>query len=146
MAKKLGSDYRLWIESATPGTYNMIKGNVSLSYAASGSTIDTTSKDDYPFSTRAAGQRDLSIDFEIVPDLPDATGYTRFETQANLTAPTPTNFAIRKGGASGADPADVVVKGSFYITDLSVTLNNNEPVKVTGKLIAASAPTTFTLA
>jgi predicted secreted protein len=86
VAKKLGIDYRLWIESATPGTYNMIKGNTTLSYEASGETVDTSSKDDYPWRTRAAGMRDLTVNFEIVPDLPDANGYTRFETQANLTS------------------------------------------------------------
>jgi predicted secreted protein len=147
VAKKLGQDYRLWIESATPGTYNIIKGQTTLSYTLSGQTVDTSSKDDFPYKTSAAGMKDFSIQFEIIPDLPDANGYTRFETVANASSPTAANFQIRKNGAAGVSPGDVVIAGSFFITGgPSASMNANEPVKATGTLEAAAAPTTFALA
>ena len=55
MAKKLGNDYRLWIESATPGTFNEIKGGTSLKINRQASTIDTSTKDDFPYGTQAPG-------------------------------------------------------------------------------------------
>jgi hypothetical protein len=100
VAKKLGNDYRLWIESATPGTYNEIKGGQELSVSRSAATIDTSTKDDFPYGTSAPGMRQLSVPFSIIPNLPDATGYTRFETVANAATATPTNFQIRKGGSA----------------------------------------------
>ena len=146
MAKKLANDYRLWIESATPGTYNMIKGQQDLSVTRNGQQIDTTSKDDFPYGTSAPGTRQLSLSVSILPDLPDANGYTRLETQALAASPVPVNFQIRKNGASGADPADVVFKGSFYITDFNHDLGQNNAVKATCTLVASAAPTTDVLA
>lgn len=145
MGKKLGNDYRLWIESATPGTYNEIKGQQDLSVNRQGQTIDTSTKDDFPYASQAAGSRTLSIPFNLIPDLPDANGYTRLETQALATVATPFNVQVRKGGSSGTDPADVVFEGSVYCTDLNTGLARNDAVKVTGTLVANGAPTTDVL-
>jgi hypothetical protein len=145
VAKLLGNNYRLWIESTTPGTYNMIKGQQDGSINRSGQTIDTSSKDDYPYGTSAPGMRTLTIPFSLIPDLPDATGYTRLETAANAAVATPVKFQIRKGGSAGSG-TDSVFECSMYINDFTTDMGQNGVVKVTGTLTAAAAPTTDALA
>lgn len=146
MAKKLGNDYRLWIESATPGTYAEVKGGQDLSVTRNGATIDTSTKDDFPYGTSAPGLRQLSVAVSLIPNLPDTTGYTRLETQAEATSSTPINFQIRKGGSSGVTPGDVVLAGAFYITDFNTSFGQNDAVKSTFTLVASAAPTTDVLA
>ena len=143
MAKKLGNDYRIWIESSTAGTYNQILGQTNLSLSRSSTPIDTSTKDDYPYGTQAAGLKQLSIDCEVYPNLPDTTGYTRLETLAQGTSAV--NFQIRKDGSSG-DSSDVVFQGSMYIQDLNNEFGKNDVVKATFKLTAAGTPTTDALA
>jgi predicted secreted protein len=145
MAKKLANDYRLWIETAVAGTYAMIKGQQDLSLSRNAQQIDTTSKDDYPYGTSAPGNRQLSISCSIIPDLPDANGYTLLETKALAASPAAVNFQIRRNGSTGADPADVVFKGSMYITDFNDDFSQNAPVKKSFTLVSAAAPTTDVL-
>lgn len=145
MAKKLGNDYRLWIEGSTPGTYAEIKGNTQLRISREAQLIDTSSKDNFPYGTQAPGLRNLTIDFELIPDLPDTTGYGVLETAANAATAAPKNFQIRKGGSAGA-AGDVVFQASMYIGSFSTTMNRNEPVQATGQLTLATAPTTDALA
>lgn len=146
MAKKLGNDYRLWVESATAGVYNEVKGGQSLSVNQSGSTIDTSTKDNFPFGTQAPGLRSVSISAEMIPDLPDANGFTRLESLANASSATPVNIQIRKGGSAGVSPGDVVYAGGVYVTEWNQSYGMNDAVKATATLVAASAPTTNTLA
>lgn len=143
MAKKLGNDYRLWIESATAGTYNEIKGQTALKINRQASSIDTSTKDDYPYGTQAPGLKTLTIDVELFPNLPDANGFTRFETLAAGTAAV--NFQIRKGGSAGAS-GDVVFAASMYIGNLDTDFGKNDVVKSTAQLSLATAPTTDALA
>ncbi len=144
MGKKLGNDYRLWIESATPGTYNEIKGQQGLTVNRSSGLIDTSSKDDGSYGTQAPALKSLTINCEFYPNLPDANGYTRLETQAN-TAPSPTvNFQIRKNGSSGTD-SDKVFAASMYIGDFNSEFGKNDVVKASCVLSLASAPTTDAL-
>jgi hypothetical protein len=124
----------------------MIKGQQDLSINRSGATIDTSSKDDFPYGTSAPGLRSLSIPFALIPDLPDATGYTRLETQALAATATAVNFQIRKGGTTGNGTTDLVFQCSMYITDFNSSFAQNDSVKATGTLVAASAPTTDVLA
>lgn len=146
MTKKLGNDYRLWVESAVAGTFNEVAGGQDLGINRSGSTIDTTTKDDFPYGTQAGGTRQLSIPFSLIPDLPDADGYTRLKTVALAVIATPFNVQIRKGGSAGADPADVVFEGPVYCTDLNESFGQNDAVKASGTLVLAAAPVTDTLA
>lgn len=146
MAKLLGNDYRLWVESSTPGTYNMIAGQQDLARNAQAQTIDTSSKDDFPYATQAPGMRSLSISCSCIPDLPDANGFTRLETLANAAVATPFNVQIRKDGASGTDPADVVFECSVYCTDFPTNFAQNDAVKVNFTLVAAEAPAVDVLA
>lgn len=143
MAKKLGNDYRLFIESATAGTYNEIKGQTSMKVSRKSSDIDTSTKDDYPYGTQAPGLKTLTIDVELYPNLPDANGYTRFESMSQGTAPV--NFQIRKGGSAGA-PTDVVFQASMYIGSFDTDFGKNDVVKCNSQLSLAAAPTTDTLA
>lgn len=142
MAKKLGNDYRLWIESATAGTYNEIKGQTSLKISRKSGEIDTTSKDDFPYGTSLNGTKAITIDFEIYPNLPDASGYTRFETMA--AGSSPVNFQIRKGGSSGSG-SDVVFQALMNITSNDTEMPKNDVVKASGQLTLAAAPTTDAL-
>jgi predicted secreted protein len=144
MAKKLAKDYLLWVESATPGTYNLVKGQQTLSLQESSSSVDTTTKDDYPWSTSAPGSRSVTIDFSCVPDLPDSTGYTRLETIAAATTPQ-VNIQIRKGGAS-ATGTDAVFAGLMNVVSKNTTADNNNPIASKWQLSNAAAPTTNALA
>jgi hypothetical protein len=150
MAKKLANDYRLWIESVTPGTYNstynMVKGQQDLSVSRSGGTIDTSTKDDFPYGTSGPGLRSVTIPYSLIPDLPDANGYTRLETLTNAAVATPFNIQIRKGGSAGNSTTDVVFAGSVYNTDFTTGLGQNDAVKASGTLVSAAAPTTDVLA
>lgn len=143
MAKKLGNDYRLWIESATAGTYNEIKGGTSLKVNRQSSSIDTSTKDDFPYGTQAPGLKTLTIDFEIYPNLPDITGFTRLETMSQGSAPV--NFQIRKGGSAGLT-TDKIFEASMYIGNFDSDFGKNDVVKYTGQLSLAAAPATDTLA
>lgn len=145
MSVKLGNDYRVWIESATPGTYNQIAGQQDLSVNRNGQTIDISSKNDFPYAAQAAGARTLNIALSGVADLPDANGYTRLETQANLTIATPFNIQVRKGGSTGSG-SDVVFQGSMYATDFNQSMSRNDAVKYSVTLVASAAPTTDVLA
>lgn len=142
MAKKLGNDYRLWVETATTGTYAMIAGQQSLSYTRSANPIDTSTKDDFPYATTAAGLFEGGITLEGVADLPDANGYTRVETK--FKAGTPVNFQIRKAGASGTT-GDAVFTGECNILELSPNFGQNDSLKYTLRLGYADAPTTDAL-
>lgn len=143
MGKKLGNDYRLWIESAVAGTYNEIKGQTSLKTNRQAGSIDTSTKDDYPYGSQAPGLKTLTIDAECYPNLPDATGFTRLETLSKGSAPV--KFQIRKGGSAGA-AGDVVFEASMYIGNFDTDYGKNDVVKCTFQLTLDSAPTTDALA
>src|SRR3546814_14610956 len=112
VGKLLGNNYRLWIESTTPGAYCDIKGNTSLKVSRQAGQIDTSTKDDFPYGTQAPGLKNLTVDAEVYPNLPDANGYTRLETFSQRSAAV--KLQIRKGGSSGATQADVVFEGLRY--------------------------------
>jgi len=145
MSKKLGNDYRMWIESATPGTFSEIMGNQNLSISRSGQTIDTGTKSDFPYSTMAAGLRALSIQATFIPNLPDANGYARLMTLVRSTTLSTVGIQIRKGGSSGATPADVVFECDMYVTQDDNELNQNSAVGASVTFVASAAPDTDTL-
>lgn len=145
-AKKLGNDYMVWVESAVPGTYNVIRGQQGCTINRSAGEVDLSTKDDSGYGTSAPGLKNLSIDFSIIPSLPDANGYTRYETLCNAATPAPFNIQVRKGGLTGATPGDVVFAGSMYGNLDSTDFGQNAGVAVKSKLTAAAAPTTDVLA
>ncbi len=145
MGKKLGNDYRVWVESAVAGTFNEIKGNTALSISRSGGAIDTSSKETFPYGTQAAGARSVSIQATFRPDLPDAQGYGRLATNAKALVSTPFLIQVRKGGSAGVAPGDVVFEGSVYVTDFNDQLGLNEVVETSVTFVLAAAPVTDTL-
>ena len=145
MAKKLGNDFLLWIESTTPGTYNLVKGQQALSISRDAGSIDTTTKDESGYGTSAPGLKSLKLSLDIIPNLPDATGYTRLETLASAAPAVPFNIQVRKGGATGAT-ADAVFAGSVYGNISSTEFGQNDAVKAKVEFSAAAAPTTDVLA
>lgn len=140
MPKKLGNDYRLWIESSVAGTYNEIKGQQTLTVSRQTGMIDTSSKDDGAYATQAPGQKAVTIDVDLKPNLPDANGYTRYELRALASPQVETNFQIRKGGSAGV-AGDVVFQASMYIGNLDHEFGQNDVVKAKSQLTLAAAPT-----
>ena len=145
MGKKLGNDYWLWIESSTAGTYNYVKGQQGCTVGRDATSVDLSTKDDAGYGSSAFGLRSWSIDFNALPNLPDANGYTRLETLCNASSPLPFNIQIRKGGAAGT-PTDVVFAGSAWGNLDSTGFDQNSGVPVKVKLNGNGAPTTDVLA
>lgn len=145
MAKRLGNDRRIWVESATPGTYNMVKGNQTIRVSRSGNTFSIGTKDDFPIDPQAPGLRTVSLACSFIPDLPDATGFTRLASFGTSASPSPVNIQVRAGGASGADPDDVEFECSMYVTQQDSSADANAPVGSDFTLVAAAAPTVDTL-
>lgn len=145
MSKGLGNNYLLWVESTTPGTYNVIKGQQGGTVNRNAAEIDLSTKDDAGYGSSAPGLRSWTIDLTILPNLPDTTGYTRLETLSNASPVAPFNIQIRKGGASGVS-GDVVFAGSVYgnLDSTAFEQDAGNTVKVT--LRGNGAPTTDTYA
>ena len=138
MAKKLGNDYKLYIADAAGGTFSLVKGQGTLSRSNKADTIDTTSKDDYPFKTKAPGSRDSDLSLDLFPDLPDASGFTRLKTLADASPPAPFNIQIRKAPFA---VGDVEFAGSVYATELSVDYPKDGVVSAKVTLVLAAPPT-----
>ena len=145
MSKGLSNNYRVWIESSTPGTYNLIKGQAGAKVSRSASSIDLTTKDDAGYGSSAPGTRSLTVTMSLKPNLPDANGWTRLETLAKAAAPAPFNIQIRKGGDAGGT-GDVVFACSVYGNVDGDDYGLNSGVNMDVTFSAAAAPTTDTFA
>jgi len=143
MAKLLGSDYRLWIDGPTTGTYAEIKGQTKLKVTRAANQIDSTTKDSGGYETGMSGTKKVTIDVEMMPNLPDANGYTRLASQFALGAQV--LFQIRKGGSAGST-GDIVFQGLMNIASLDEQEDLNEVISSTAQLTLAAAPTVDTLA
>ena len=86
MAKLDGNLYRCFIESASAGVFNEIKGQRNSEIGSALATYSVATKDSGGWDINAAGLLTASLSVELVPDLPDATGYTRCETLHNTKA------------------------------------------------------------
>jgi hypothetical protein len=139
MAKRLGNTHRVYVESTTPGTFNPIKGETTLSRSRQSQQIDSTSKDDGAYGTSFAGTKSLSITCGFILDLPDATGAERLFSLATANPSAPFNVQIRKAPYA---VGDLVFAGSVNCTGLddSADLNAMQSISVT--LTAAAAPST----
>jgi predicted secreted protein len=138
--KKLGNDYRLFIgDGGGTEVFNEIAGQQDLSISRQTASIDTSTKDNFPYATQASGLKTLSISFNLIPDLPDANGYGELESQALSATPTPWNFQVKKAST-------VVFEGAMYVGDFNTSFGQNDSVKVTGTLTLAEAPSVDALA
>ncbi len=140
MAKLLGNNTRLFVESSTPGTFNQVGGQGDLSIDRKAATIDISDKNSAPYGLLAPGNFAIEISLDGVPDLPDADGLGRLDTQFKARAVT--GIQIRDG-ALGV--GDVVFEADMYILDLSVTHGKDAASSYTVRLGLAAAPTVDTL-
>lgn len=138
MAKKLGNDYLLWVKGDADA-YAVVKGQQSLSISRDAGSIDTSTKDDAGYGTSAPGLKSLKISLDMLPNLPDANGYTALETKCNAAPAEPFDVQIRKGGAAATE-ADVVFEGSVYGNISSTEFGQNDAVKAKAEFSAAAAP------
>lgn len=136
--KRLGNNLRLQIESSTPGTYNEIAGQQNLSVNRAAGTIDTSTKDEFPYGSSRSGSRSISIPATFIPDLPDANGYDRLVTLANDASGDPFNIRIIDTGDSDA----VVFECSVTVSDRNNSLDQNAAGGASCTFINATAPVT----
>jgi hypothetical protein len=141
---KFGNDYRLWIESSTPGTFHEIKGQQDLEEEGTAQTYDTSSKDNFPYATSAPGLRSLNLSLTLLPDPLDTNGYGRLEAVARGLTTQSVKFQIRKDGAGGT-AEDVVLEAPFYISNFSRRYPQNGSVSISLQLLLAGPPTVDTL-
>ncbi len=134
--KKLGSDYRLFLQTATAGTFVQPAGQGNLTVNRGKGFNSSATKDQEGVDTQTPGLRSLSIKQDIVPDLPDAQGYTRMETLDKSNAAE--IYQIRKKPfATG----DVVFECSMYTALDNTDFNQGETVKAGVTLQPAAQPT-----
>ncbi|WP_294328385.1 hypothetical protein [uncultured Sphingomonas sp.] len=134
--KKLGSDYRLFLQTATAGTFVQPAGQGNLGIQRGKGFNSSATKDTEGVDTQTPGLRTISLKQDITPDLPDAQGYTRMETldKSNATE----IYQIRKKPyATG----DVVFECAMYTALDNTDFNQGESVKAGVTLQPAAQPT-----
>jgi len=135
MAKTLGEDYRLFVQTAVADTFVEPKGQGNLVVNRSSSPVDTTTKDTGRFGTSKPGQKSVSLQQEFIPDLPD-TGYARIKTlEAGDTVEV---YQIRQ--KPFADD-DVVFECRMNAVFGNSTLNRGAAAATSLTLTADEAPT-----
>lgn len=136
MAKKLGSDYRLFVQSTTTGTFNQPLGQGNLTINRSKAFTSSATKDNEGVDTQIPGLRQVSIKQDMIPNVPDSTGYTRMETLDKSNAAE--IYQIRKKPfASG----DVVFECLMYTGLDNSEYNQGDSAKVGVTLQPADQPT-----
>lgn len=140
MAKKLGSDYRLFIRAAD-ATFSQPAGQGNLTRNGGKNFTSNATKDTEGYDTQQPGLKTLTLKQDLIPSLPDPTGYTRMETldKSNATE----MYQIRKKPFA---IGDVVFEALMYTGLDDTSFNQGESVKVGVTLTLAEAPTVDALA
>lgn len=140
MAKKLGSDYRLFIRAAD-ATFSQPAGQGNLTRNGGKNFTSNATKDTEGYDTQQPGLKTLTLKQDLIPSLPDPTGYTRMETldKSNATE----MYQIRKKPFA---VGDVVFEALMYTGLDDTSFNQGESVKVGVTLTLAEAPTVDALA
>jgi hypothetical protein len=136
MAKKLGNDYRLFVRAADGSTFSQPAGQGNLTRNGGKNFSSNATKDTEGYDTQQPGLRTLTLKQDMIPSLPDPTGYTRMETldKANATE----MYQIRKKPfATG----DVVFEAVMYTGLDDTSFNQGTSVTVGVTLTLAEAPT-----
>ncbi|MBM6576345.1 hypothetical protein KCP91_08165 [Microvirga sp. SRT01] len=136
MAKKLGNDYRLFVRAADGTTFSQPAGQGNLTRNGGKNFTSNATKDTEGYDTQQPGLRTLTLKQDMIPSLPDPTGYTRMETldKANGTE----MYQIRKKPfATG----DVVFEAIMYTGLDDTSFNQGTSVTVGVTLTLAEAPT-----
>ncbi|MEK9211720.1 phage tail tube protein [Sphingomonas sp. 2378] len=141
MAKKLGSDYRLFVRASDGTSFNQPAGQGNLTINRSKAFSSSATKDAEGVDTQSPGLRTLSIKQDLVPDLPDANGYTRLETldKSNATE----IIQVRKKPFAASD---TVFECSMYTALDNSDYEQGSSVKVGLTFQPAAQPTIDALA
>lgn len=140
MAVKIGNDYMIWVAAAGGSpAYALLGGQQDGSLEMSAQSIDASHKTSGTVALKLPGLRDISINTTFVADLPD-TGYTVVETAHKSRAAM--LVQVRKDGAAGTAPDDVVFAASFYVNTLSVNAALNGTLNGSVSFELAAVPTT----
>jgi hypothetical protein len=134
MPKLNANDYRLFIESATPSTFNAVAGQISVSIdrgEVSFSTIDKASA----VETTGRAMRNYAVSCEYRPDLPDTNGHTRLETFFGTG--NALNIQVRK---SPFGTGDSVYTASVRVSAMNTGAPLNDVSNITATLTALAAP------
>lgn len=140
MAQLDGNEYRLRIESTTPGTYTEIAGQQGLTMDGSTNLTDISTKSSGAYALQRPGKRTITINCEGLADLPDTTGLSRLISRAQASPQVPTLFRIVKGLST------VVFEASMYIGNLNTEYPQDGNVAYSFTLTLAAAPVTDSLA
>lgn len=141
MALKIGNDYMVWVAAAggTP-TYGLLGGQQDGSLSVGIREIDGSHKTSGSTDLVLPGNKTYNLPLSFNAELPDATGYSVVETR--LKGRLPILVQIRKGGATGASPADVVFACEMYALNLDLSFPLNGIVSGSMTFKPAAAPTT----
>lgn len=141
MGKKLGSDYRLFVQTAVAGTFMQPAGQGNLTINRSKNFSSSATKDTEGVDTQTPGLRTLSINQAIVPNLPDPDGYTRMETLDKSNAVE--TYQVRK--KPFASPGDIVFECKMYTALDNTGFEQGTSVSAGVQLQPAENPTVDTL-
>lgn len=129
------------MQSATAGTFNQPAGQGNLTRNGGKNFSSNATKDTEGYDTQQPGLRTLTLKQEMIPDLPDPTGYTRMETLDKTDATEV--YQIRKKPFA---EDDVVFEALMYTGLDNTDFNQGESVKVGVTLTLAEPPTVDALA
>jgi predicted secreted protein len=132
MAKLDANLYQCFIESSTAGTFNVIKGQRGSTIGKSLNTYSVATKDSGGWDINAAGLMTADMSVELVPDLPDSTGFTRCETLH--AAKTVTRVQWKFGST-------VVFDAPVLISNINNDFPFNDAVGAQISFVLAGAPT-----
>ncbi len=133
MPKLSANDYRLRVDSSTPGTFTEVAGQISVSIdrgETSFSTIDKAAL----VETTGRAMRNYAVSLEYRPDLPDANGHSRLE--AIYASGASTQIQIVKVGTP-----TVVFQGAMRVATMNAGKPLNDVVNVTAAFTPTAAPT-----
>lgn len=135
MARRLGQDYKLYVDDGA-SNLNPIAGETSLSVARNTNLIDQSAKGDGAYAVQAVGKSEITISVSGGLQVPDANGLERIQSLA--TARTAGNFQVRVDPWSSSD---TVFVASMYVSNFSLSLDDNANATFSFNLTLASAPT-----
>lgn len=136
MAKPLGKNRKLYIQSGTPGTFSEIRGQRTLNRSRETNLIDTSDKSSGAYGSRAPGQIQLTIGVGGVVSTPDLNGLERLF--GLVTSQQPEVYQIRDAPYTDSD---VVFQGSMVATSGNDTADKDAACEWSVTLSAEDAPT-----
>ena len=138
MARKLGRYFRFKIgNGSSPETFTEPAGQTGLTLNGATNMIDQSSKDDYPWTIKAPGRSDLSIQVSGKTQLPDASGLEI--VYSNFLAGTAVNCQVCETDAS---PDATRLVASMYISDFSEDGSDEDNRTYSFTATLAATPTT----